>query len=57
MNNFINYLDGIRKNLSCGITTDSCHAEIKKWSSWKETIGQLTCYNVADPKESLEMYK
>jgi uncharacterized C2H2 Zn-finger protein len=53
------YLGGTHKTLSCGITditTDSCHAEIKEWISWKEAIGQLTCYNVADPKENLEMY-
>ena len=54
-----NYLGGNHKTLSCGITditTDSCHAEIKEWSSWKEAIGQLTCYNTVDPKEKLEMY-
>jgi hypothetical protein len=54
-----NYLGGTHKTLSCGITditTDTCHAEIKEWSSWKEAIGQLTCYNVADPKETIEMY-
>jgi hypothetical protein len=53
------YLNGTHKTLSCGITdvtTKSCHAEIKKWSSWKEAIGQLTSYNVIDPKERLEMY-
>ena len=52
-------LIGAHKTLSCGITdvtTDSCHAEIKEWPSWKEAIGQLTCYNIADPKEKLEMY-
>jgi hypothetical protein len=54
-----NYLGGTHKTLSCGITdvtTDSCHAEIKEWSSWKEAIGQLTCYNTVDPKDKLEMY-
>jgi len=54
-----NYLGGTHKTLSCGITditTDSCHAEIKEWSSWKEAIGQLTCYNTVDPKEKLDMY-
>ena len=43
-----NYLGGTHKTLSCGITdvtTDTCHAEIKEWSSWKEAIGQLTCYS------------
>ena len=54
-----NYLGGTHKTLSCGITdvtTDSCHAEIKEWSSWKEAIGQLTCYNAVDNKDVLEMY-
>ena len=54
-----NYLGGTHKTLSCGITditTDKCHAEIKEWSSWKEAIGQLTCYNITDPKENIEMY-
>jgi outer membrane murein-binding lipoprotein Lpp len=54
-----NYLSGTHKTLSCGITdvtTDTSHAEIKEWSSWKEAIGQLTCYNTVDPKETLEMY-
>jgi len=54
-----NYLGGTHKTLSCGVTdvtTDSCHAEIKEWSSWKEAIGQLTCYNTVDPKDRLEMY-
>lgn len=54
-----NYLGGTHKTLSCGvtdITTDKCHAEIKEWPSWKESIGQLTCYNITDPKETLEMY-
>ena len=54
-----NYLGGTHKTLSCGvtdITTDTCHAEIKDWPSWKEAIGQLTCYNMVDPKETLNMY-
>lgn len=53
------YLGGTHKRLSCGITditTDSCHAEIKEWSSWKEAVGQLTCYNIVDPKPMLAMY-
>jgi len=53
------YLGGTHKTLSCGITdvtTDTCHAEIKDWLSWKEAIGQLTCYNMVDPKETLDMY-
>jgi hypothetical protein len=54
-----NYLGSTHKTLSCGITditTDTCHAEIKEWPSWKESIGQLFCYNASDPKETLEMY-
>jgi hypothetical protein len=54
-----NYLGGTHKTLSCGITditTDTCHVEIKEWPLWKEAIGQLTCYNAADPKDTLEMY-
>jgi hypothetical protein len=54
-----NYLGGTHKTLSCGITditTDKCHVEIKEWSSWKEAVGQLTCYNIADPKEKLDLY-
>ena len=54
-----NYLGGTHKTLSCGITdvtTDTRHAEIKEWSSWKEAVGQLTCYNIADPKEKLDIY-
>jgi len=53
------YLGGTHKTLSCGITditTDTCHAETKEWSSWKEAVGQLFCYNASDPKESIEMY-
>ena len=54
-----NYIGGTHKILSCGITditTDTCHAEIKEWPSWKEAVGQLTCYNTVDPKETIEMY-
>lgn len=53
------YLGGTHKTLPCGITdisTDDCHAEIKEWKSWKEAIGQLTCYNSVDPRPFLAMY-
>lgn len=53
------YLGGTHKSLECGITdvtTDTCHAEVKEWKSWKEAVGQLTCYNAVDPKQDLAMY-
>jgi hypothetical protein len=53
------YLGNGHKKLPIGITdvtTDTCHAEIKEWSCYKEAIGQLMAYNVCDPKEKLEMY-
>ncbi len=53
------YLNGTHKTISCGITditTDTCHAEIKLWTRWKDAVGQVTCYNTADPKENLSIY-
>lgn len=53
------YLGGTHKSLECGITdvtTNTCHAEVKEWKSWKEAVGQLTCYNAEDPKQDLAMY-
>jgi len=53
------YLNGTHKTLSCGITdvtTEKCHAEVKEWKCWKEAVGQLTCYNLVDPKPELAMY-
>jgi hypothetical protein len=50
------YLGGTHKDLSCGqtdITTDSLHAEIKRWNCWKEGLGQLLSYNSVDPKEKM----
>jgi hypothetical protein len=52
-------LCGTHKKLSCGetdITTDDCHVEIKHWPQWKESVGQLTCYNKVDPKPRLAIY-
>lgn len=54
-----NYIGGKHKRLKCGITditTDSIHAEIKEWTTWKQAIGQLLCYNADDPKEELHVY-
>ena len=53
------HLKVTHKTLSFGvtdITTDDCHAEIKEWSCWKEAVGQLTCYNIVDPKPNLAIY-
>ena len=53
------YLGGGHKKLSCGetdVTTEDLHAEIKEWKCWKEAVGQLTCYNKADPKARLAIY-
>jgi len=53
------HLGGTHKIISCGITdvtAKSCHAEIKEWKCWKEAVGQLTCYNLVDPKPELAMY-
>lgn len=53
------HLGGSHKALSCGITdvtTENSHSEIKEWKSWKEGVGQLHCYNKADPKENLNLY-
>jgi len=53
------YLDGKHKKISCGITditTSDCHVEIKIWNKWKEAVGQLTCYNIVDPKPTIAIY-
>lgn len=53
------HLGGTHMKLACGITdvtTSECHAEIKEWKSWKEAIGQLTCYNAVEPRPVLAMY-
>jgi hypothetical protein len=53
------YLNATHKRLKCGITditTDTLHAEIKRWYSYKEAIGQLMCYQNEDPKQHLHVY-
>lgn len=43
----------------CGVTdvtTTDCHCEITQWRLWKDTIGQLTVYNIEDPKKKLAVY-
>lgn len=45
--------------VACGvtdITTDTVHAEIKRFEDWKEAIGQLMAYNVASPRSELHVY-
>ena len=52
-------LGGGHKMLDSGttdITTDSFHAEIKKWSAWKHAVGQLLCYNADDPRDDKRIY-
>ena len=44
------------KSGNTDISTGSMHATITKWSSWKETLGQLIAYNLEDPKEELHAY-
>ena len=53
------YLKGTHKTLVCGITditTEHCHAEIKKWEDYKYAVGQLITYNFFDPKEAKQLY-
>lgn len=53
------FLKGTHKVLPCGVTdvtTDDCHAEIKRWNCWKEAVGQLKCYNSDDPRQILSIY-
>jgi hypothetical protein len=53
------FLNASHKTLACGITdvtTDTIHAEIKKWDDWKAAVGQLISYNIEDPKEDLHAY-
>ena len=52
-------LKGTHQRLSCGetdITTDTFHAEIKHWESWKHAAGQILAYNNEDPKDELRVY-
>lgn len=44
---------------SCGvsdITTDTVHAEIKRYDTWKEAIGQLLSFNIASPRAEMHVY-
>lgn len=53
------HLGGTHKRLSIGetdVTTDDCHAELKRWDCWKEALGQLLSYKCADEKEKLHVY-
>jgi hypothetical protein len=53
------YLGGKHKRMLCGITdvtTDKIHAEIKNWTRYNDTFGQLFRYNNEDPKERLQVY-
>ena len=53
------YLNGTHMKLPCGITdvtTDKIHAEIKKWTSFKQAYGQLMCYNDDSPRDILQVY-
>jgi hypothetical protein len=38
------------------VTTDDCHAEIKRWDEHKQALGQLLSYNRAMPRDKLQMY-
>ena len=53
------HFKGFRMKLDSGITDisgDDFHAEIKGWSEWKNSIGQLIAYNVDCPKAKLQVY-
>ena len=52
-------MNGKHKHVRCGITdvsTEKIHAEIKTFECYKYAIGQLVCYNLVDPKETLQLY-
>lgn len=45
--------------IACGvtdITTDTLHAEIKRFEYWKDAIGQLSAYNIDLPRSELHVY-
>lgn len=47
------------KRVACGvtdITTDTLHAEIKRFDFWKEAIGQLMAYKVVMHRSELQLY-
>lgn len=50
------FLGGTRKALPCGltdVTTETCHAEIDDWENWQKALGNLICYKVVDPRDTL----
>ena len=53
------YLKGEHLKVRSGITdvsTDLIHAELKLWSNYKDSIGQLLCYNIDKPRKELHVY-
>jgi hypothetical protein len=53
------HLGGSHLQVETGITdvtTDTIHAEIKKWSDWKNGIKQIMLYNAAEPREVMRLY-
>ena len=38
------------------ITTPVFHAEIKHWSLWKQSVGQLCMYNLSEPRPEKRVY-
>lgn len=51
--------NGTAQRLTGGITditTHTQHIEVKRWSCWKDAIGQLLVYNGDDPKKELRVY-
>ena len=53
------FLGGSHMTLSCGttdVTTETTHAEIKRWPEWKSALGQIQSYNVACPRPRLHVY-
>lgn len=54
-----NVLDYKHKKVKYGvtdITTDNEHIEIKKWSDYKNALGQILSYNTCDRKDKLSVY-
>jgi hypothetical protein len=52
-------LGGSHMKLQSGvtdITTDTCHAEIKEWKSWKAGVGQLLAYNSELRRQEVALY-
>jgi hypothetical protein len=52
-------LGGSHMKLQSGITditTDTCHAEIKEWKSWKTGVGQLLAYSSELRRQEVALY-